>query len=271
MSSKVFYKFRPPNEFAIALLDKHEIKFSFAEEYNDPFDSKLILNVDSNTESILQRLEETPIPESKKQTVRRGIISGEVTTDELLRLACAAAKRTIMSSCFAGSPHNLLLWSHYADSHRGICIGLRDCSSTDIAGMKFDVEDCCTDPSDPHALGLFPVHKVNYSDAGIVEWSAFDDDIQIFIDAHRNKAECWKYEDEYRLIVPRGAFKSQVLRFDPRFLAEVYFGCCVDSDFRSRIQQVIRVRYLDMGIRVSVFQMVPSKKQFVLEKEELAI
>jgi hypothetical protein len=53
MSSKVFYKFRPANEFAIALLEKQEMKFSYAEEYNDPFDSKLIMNVDSSTDSIL--------------------------------------------------------------------------------------------------------------------------------------------------------------------------------------------------------------------------
>lgn len=271
MASKVFYKYRPADKFAIALLEDQEIKFSYAEEYNDPFDSKLIINVDSTTDSVLQCLERSPIPEQNKKHIRERIRRGEITGDEYLQLAYKAAERTIMSSCFSGNPDSLLLWSHYADSHKGICVGIRDCSSTEISAMKFDVEGCCTSPDDPHYSGLFPVYEVNYSDDGIVEWNAFDDDIKIFIDAHRNKAKCWKYEDEYRIIVPKNSFKSQILPFDPRFLVEVYFGCCIDSYFRSKAIEIIKERYMEKGIMVRVFQMVRSKTLFDLEKQEVVI
>jgi Protein of unknown function (DUF2971) len=271
MDSKVFYKYRPANDFTIALLEKQEMKFSLSEEYSDPFDSKLIINVDSDTDLILQRLEDTPIDESKKQSLRKRIKSGEITNSEYLQVAYKAAERTIMSSCFAGSPDNLLLWSHYADKHKGLCVGIRDCSSTDISAMKFDVEGYCTSLNDPHFSGLFPVYKINYSDDGIVEWKLFNDDIKTFIDAHRNKANCWKYEDEYRVIVPQGSFTSQILPFDNRFLVEVYFGCCIDSSFRSKAIEIIKARYLKKGIMVRVFQMVRSKKLFVLEKKEISI
>jgi hypothetical protein len=137
--------------------------------------------------------------------------------------------------------------------------------------MKFNVEGCCTDTEEPLSSGLFPVYKVNYSDSGIVEWKPFEDDTQIFIDAHRNKAKCWEYEEEYRLIVPRGAFASRILRFDPRFLVEVYLGCCIESDFRTKVKRILKVEYLAKGIGVKVFQMVCSKKRFALEKEELEV
>jgi hypothetical protein len=271
MDSKVFYKYRPADDFTIALLEKQEIKFSLAEEYNDPFDSKLIINVDSGTDRILQRLEDTPIDESKKQNIRKRIKSGEINNDEYMKAAYQAAKGTIMSSCFAGNPENILLWSHYADSHKGICVGIRDCSSTDIPAMKFDVKSCCTDPNGPHADGLFLVYKVNYSDSGIVEWNLFNNDIKVFIDAHRNKAKCWEYEDEYRLIIPRGSFKTNILPFDSRFVVEIYLGCCIEAGYRKKVEQIIKANYLDMGIAVKVFKMVPSKKRFVLEKEAMII
>jgi hypothetical protein len=137
--------------------------------------------------------------------------------------------------------------------------------------MKFEVKSCCTAPNGPHADGLFPVDKVNYSDSGVVEFNLFNNDIKVFIDAHRNKAKCWEYEDEYRLIIPRGLFKTNILPFDPRFVVEICLGCCIEADYCKKVQQIIKANYLDMGIAVKVFKMVPSKKRFVLEKEAMVI
>lgn len=274
MSSRIFYKYRPADDNTIALLEKQEMKFSYAEEYNDPFDSKLIFNVDSSIESILRHLEKTPIDESTKQLLRTRIRNGEITKDEYAGVAYEAAKRTIMSSCFSGiSPDtskSLLLWSHYADSHKGVCIGIRDCSSTDIAALKFNVEDTCSDLSSIYADGLFPIYKVSYSESDIVEWKPFDQDIRIFIDAHRNKAKCWEYEDEYRLIVPRGEFESQILHFDSRFLVEVHLGCLIENAYRNKVKKVL-MAYVNKGIEVELFQMTRSQKRFALEKEKVAI
>jgi hypothetical protein len=275
MASKVFYKYRPADEFAIVLLDDQQIKFSYAEEYNDPFDSKMIINldldVDNSRDYILQQLERAQISEQGKINLRKQIKNNEITNSEFLQVAYKSAGRTIMSSCFAGNHDNLLLWSHYADKHKGLCVGIRDCSSTDISAMKFDVEGYCTCPNDSLSGGLFPVYKINYSDDCIVEWKLFNDDFKPFIDAHRNKANCWKYEDEYRVIVPQGSFTSQILPFDNRFLVEVYFGCCIDNSFRSKAIEIIKARYLKKDIMVRVFQMVRSKKLFVLEKKEISI
>lgn len=274
MSSRIFFKYRPPNENTIALLEKQEMKFSSAEEYNDPFDSKLIVSVDSSIEGILRRLDNTPLDEGKKQIVRARIRNGEITNDKYGRSAQEVVDRTVMSSCFSGirpdTPKSLLLWSHYADSHKGLCIGLRDCSSTEIAVLKFNVAGSCSDPSSSFAEGLFPVYKVIYSESGIAEWRPFEDDIRVFINAHRNKAQCWEYEDEYRLIIPRAKFRSQILHFDPHSLVEVYLGCRIDSNYRNRVRRVLKV-YWDGGIEVKLFQMIRSEKRFALEKAELEV
>ena len=91
------------------------------------------------------------------------------------------------------------------------------------------------------------------------------------MDAHRNKAKCWEYEDEYRLIVAAKAFRSKILCFDPRYLVEVYLGCCIEADFRTKVLQVLKANYLTKSVDVKIFEMVRSKKRFALEKKELAI
>ena len=273
MYQKVFYKYRKADDFTIALLEKQEIKFSCAEEYSDPFDSKLIVNIDidNDIDSILRRLEKTTIDEGEKQVLRERIRRGEFSNNQFVKTASIVAERIIMSSCFAGNFKDLLLWSHYADSHKGICIGLRNCSSTDIAAMKFNVKDCCLDSNSTYSDGLFIVHKVNYSNSDIGEWNPFVENIQVFIDAHRNKAKCWKYEDEYRLIVVAKEFNSNILCFDPYYLVEVYLGCCIKYDFREKVLQVLKANYLNKGIDVKVFEMFRSKTRFALEKKELVI
>ena len=271
MCKKVFYKYRPASEFTIALLEKQEMKFSYAHEYNDPFDSKLSINMNNDLDGFLRKLEESSLDEVNKRIVRNKIINGEFTNDQLVSMASEIAKHTIMSSCFAGNPKNLLLWSHYADSHKGICIGIRNCSSTKIAAIKFNVKECCVDTNDLLSDGLFIVHKVKYSDSDIVEWNPIADPFKLFMDAHKNKAKCWEYENEHRLLVPAKAFNTTALRFDPRFLVEVYLGCCIEADFRTKVLQALKKNYLSKGIKVKIFEMIRSQKRFALEKKELVI
>lgn len=265
---RVFYKYRPANSYTISMLRNREIKFSYAEEYNDPFDSKVVINLEDDIDSVLRKLEDTPLDPAVKHNVRTRLLNGEISLEEITRVAYKAAKRTIISSCFSTQFDNLLLWSHYAESHKGVCVGIRSCSNTHIPGLKFDTGYTYSS-QEPLLSGLFPLYKVNYSDSGIVEWELFKDDIKIFMNAHTNKAKCWEYEDEYRLLVPYSEFNSTIFYFDPRFLVEVYLGCSIEPDFQMEVQQAIRECYLKKGIDVKVFKMVSSKKHFELEKLEL--
>lgn len=82
---------------------------------------------------------------------------------------------------FTSSPDNILLWSHYADSHKGLCI-------------EFDA-------------GMLPIAsamKVHYQD----EYPSVDypmpNDARGFA-AVLTKARAWEYEDEFRLLLVSSA------------------------------------------------------------------
>ena len=250
------------------MLKNYEIWFSYGKDYNDPFDSKVAILPDNNIDSILSKLEATPLPPHVKDNVRTRLLNGEVSLEELTRVAYAAAERTIVSSCFSTKFDNILMWSHYAESHKGICVGIRSYSDTHIPGLKFDTGHTFS-RQEPLRSGLFPLYKVNYTDSGIVVWEVFKDDIQIFMNAHTTKSNCWEYEDEYRLLVPYSEFETQLLCFDPRFLVEVYLGCSIDTKFKKEVLQTIDECYAKKGIKVEVFEMATSKVHFKLDKLEL--
>ena len=105
--------------------------------------------------------------------------------------------------CFAQRDDCPLMWSHYGDQHRGICIGY----------------------SIP-ARARGEIHKVDYSGGRLIQASKVDAMLDEDQAAQREvdeavllrKAENWNYEQEWRLIGRRGLQNSQLE------LEEVIFG-----------------------------------------------
>lgn len=96
-----------------------------------------------------------------------------------------------------------LMWSHYGDQHKGVCIGysVPDSAAADL-------------------------HKITYGGSRLIEASAVaamlagDDDARRKVDEAvlTRKAIDWRYEREWRLVGPRGPQDS------PLELEEVVFG-----------------------------------------------
>ena len=86
---------------------------------------------------------------------------------------------------------NLLMWAHYADSHKGMCIGL----SPDFAAHKNDNTTGCT----------FTPVSVTYGDRRLaanksISAKRFANDL--YMSHTLNKSTCWEYEKEQRIILP---------------------------------------------------------------------
>lgn len=72
---------------------------------------------------------------------------------------------------------NMLLWSHYAKDHKGICIGFY--SNIDIFGVAL---------------------KVRYTEEFPVITPPFDSGETILEKSFLTKARCWEYEKEWRVV-----------------------------------------------------------------------
>lgn len=96
---------------------------------------------------------------------------------------------------FSETSRNLLMWAHYADEHRGMCIGFDPevLNSLD----KYEEDRSC--------LAYYPV-KVNY-DNQRVDINELPSELSLEMVAKKiltTKSDDWIYEKEHRCIVPIG-------------------------------------------------------------------
>lgn len=121
---------------------------------------------------------------------------------------------------FTTDAKNLLFWSHYGNSHRGLCI-------------EFDAT-------------IFPIsyaYKVQYKDEYPKINYPTPDDQRIFI-PFLTKAIEWEYENEYRILFipesldqPKNDGKSLLLNGNE--ITNIYFGACMDEKSKEEIKEMI--------------------------------
>ncbi|MBE9467228.1 MAG: DUF2971 domain-containing protein [Bacteroidetes bacterium] len=116
-------------------------------------------------------------------------------------------------SCFSEKGDDLLMWSHYSNSHKGVCFGF------DLDTFHLGLKTL----SHQHKI-LLPI---NYSEE-IIPLDFFQDELSPIINLLITKSVCWKYEKEIRLIVTNIDLKNkkkEFLGFDNTSISKIYLGC----------------------------------------------
>lgn len=141
------------------------------------------------------------------------------------------AKNTIL--------RNILMWSHYADEHKGICIKYKlkgNCINTD-----------CSDDVHPQAL----LHRINYKNVKLL--SVKNESIQIGM-AFAYKSLCWKYEKEARLISYDATKEGDRYKIPYRkgiSIEAIYFGLNCSEGDKAHIKELLadkNIKYYDMKL-----------------------
>jgi Protein of unknown function (DUF2971) len=273
---KTLYKYRAFSNLTLDALIDDQLFFADPRTFNDPLDSKPSLDTNIEADAladILARLVEQRVsaemsaaaktikyrgpktlshidansrrrakemiaevrydatnPEFEVEDPAR-FLFGQYVEDELLR----RYDKGIMS--LAGRSDCPLMWSHYGDQHKGVCIGY---SVPDNAAAN--------------------LHKITYGGSRLVEASTVADMLSGDDAARRKvdeavltrKATAWSYEREWRLVGPRG------LQNSPLELEEVVFGmrCSHSVKFavvKALSSRIRRVRFYEIQERCGRF------------------
>jgi hypothetical protein len=139
-----------------------------------------------------------------------------VTSPAFVRASLTEHLQRIGVLCLVDSHSNTLMWSHYADNHKGVCLEFDSTAGvTRPFGFSSNV---CYQAARP---GMIPTELHDY---GSFDWTA------TFI---RSKSTHWEYEREWRCLRQEG---PGLLRFDPSLLTGVYLGVRInEADARSVI------------------------------------
>lgn len=188
------YSFRSFNVYSFSDLINNEITVSPSKNMNDPFDS--IINLWGTKELL------------KKTCKEHKHIKNLSKSFDYFRI------RSFCNGNTTRALKNILMWSHYADNHRGYCIKYK----LSKYFIKQDEND-----SFEHMFLKPIIYRKDEDKVDISEMTTINTDL-----AFATKHESWGYENEVRLIVynpnKEDAFYGIPLDKDSCIEA-IYFGC----------------------------------------------
>lgn len=212
------YKYRSidPRGRTRHIFEKSELWFASPLSLNDPFECRFGIEFDGSTEArrryfhkmIRQRDER--ISRKQRDVLIEKAMSGfygpglkqHTIIDEETFVRDTLSKQSML--CLTEKPDDILMWSHYADSHRGICLEFS------VAGIP--------------RIGI--LRRVNYANRfPVVNMLKMPADVGFEI--LLTKAPQWTYEAEWRSVVRTTAHQHA---FEPEILSGVILGCQISSD-----------------------------------------
>lgn len=223
---KILYKYKPLNEYTDKLLFEGDLYFPSIGQLNDPFEGSIPYILDPKeltTEKIFQYMYELArrsnptwsdeqVYKFVTKEVEKDLLHNEKHIEQQNKENREEVERLFGILSLTNQRNNFLMWSHYADSHKGICIG-------------FDVEKIFN-------VVLGSLGEVIYSkDLPIKHLNS--DVTEFMQNLLLTKSKVWEYENEYRLIKMNGARKTYSIPFDS--ILEITFGCKVSLEEKERI------------------------------------
>lgn len=248
---KFLYKYCRLNEDTKTWIQRifthNEIYFASPMQFNDPFDCKVQASFDATDddwEDYLNGVLKDRHPEWEyderqafvDQLMRGGWREDPGTKQKIINEVQQAVNKCGVF-CLSEVRDNILMWSHYADGHRGF-------------GLQFHI-----DPK--HSSLGRSLHKVEYTSTypqiNVVKAPGTQTGMILL-----TKSDFWKYEKEWRIIDDNG---PGIRVFPAEMLTGVIFGCEMPHESR----QLIREWAKDRKVRLNFYQTTKKEKEFGLE------
>lgn len=265
------YKFRSfsgeARRWVSETIEQHKIYFSRPAQLNDPFDMQPVFRVagEPNDPEVRDRI----IRDSRrlmKESKKRIPLDRQIRELQALRvkdLAVMAREvthhiRTHLEQRFgvyslSASGTHPLLWAHYADHHRGVCLHFDSETGNSPFALARRVLYQEQRPSIPIPL------EAQERDL-IVDWSGL------------TKAAWWSYEMEYRLFLSDGdppnwiqLIAGQIGQFEARFLTGLTLGIRTSEVDRKELTALARAHAPPLEIH----QVIESDDAFAVRVERL--
>ena len=247
-----FYKYRSLASDAIGWVERivlgNEIYFAPASTFNDPFDSRPVFSLDAaparHRQDFLRmsRKFEPNLTDEQREIQADRAMADALSPENID--ATAGAIQTIHNQfirqkvgvfCISKKRDDILMWSHYADSHRGIC-------------LEFD------------GMSKLMAHaqRVSYSKDRIPINPYEDSQLTMVDKALLTKSEHWFYEEEWRLI--RCKDGPGIVKFRPHNLTGIIVGALASHSTLETVRSWVRNR----STPVNLYRASVSNKKFEL-------
>jgi hypothetical protein len=239
------YKYKPCNiQHLRSFIVDSLLYLSARSELNDPFDVKSVLHFTKETlhpPSYYKQLsKDQGLTHSKRKEIKNRLSSPEKIKNAIQSHLYKAIEGTGFHS-FTKRHRDLLMWSHYADGHRGVCM---------VFSTAHDIDTFINALPVSYQQSL-PVIEYSQNIGGDLVKKAF-----------LTKAKPWKYEDERRIFCPKLAKKF--LYFDPASLVGLIFGANISTENEAAIRGLVDERVAKGLPTLKIYRAFQSENEYRL-------
>lgn len=242
------YKYESFNSQSLSNLKNQKIYFSKPKGFNDPFDCSIrceFEDITSNDLVLMHKHFLDKCPNQAQYISKYGEFPNEkfsVFIKKIIDTVFEEAQKRLLNqrgiSCFSEKNDEILMWSHYADSHKGFC-------------LEFDTKAPLFDKA----------AKVDYRDEfPIIDQVALllDEDLDQILKMATTKHTNWRYEEEWRTIYEE---PDTLYGYEGNTLTGVYFGA--EMDFAHK--EIIALILQDQNPNVKFHEGKKSNRMFLIE------
>lgn len=265
---KRLFKFRDDSERTLELLRTREAFFPFPSQINDPFDCKFPVSFDCTEYQIFSWIAKLPIADPQKQVMFDSYKKGQLDNEAILDWYRKDQSRISTIYCLSEVNDNQLMWSHYSNGHKGICVGFETHVFAKSLCLRFD-DPLLRRMGDLYLDGYIPTFKVTYLSNRPAPYNVFTGNYEDIKPHITSKSDIWCYEKERRIAASYLQLQTQKLRFDRSSIKDVYFGASSSERFISDVLNILKKEYWTKGHDVRVYRMKCSDREYKLEVVDL--
>jgi len=251
-NKRLLYKYQSYNQYLFNLLINCEFWMSPPDKLNDPFEGDFRVKEIKKfqNEPTIKRLLEY----SKKNLLDELVFAENlkeaqndinVLSNFLYEYVNSQIRSKYGITCFSRNRSSVRMWSHYADSHKGVCLIFDEDKLISDINMKIYSSKLM----DVHYSQSLPfIDIINHdSDQDNYEYIGISNDNSFLF----NKQKSWKYENEVRLVIDSNfeTFPDRRMKFSKDSLVGIILGARIQNDNKTALDRLFENKDLYNGIK----------------------
>lgn len=236
------------SEWIQRIFADNEIYFASPEQFNDPFDCRVHASFDATEEDweeylgVMMKDKHPELDYEVRSAFVRQLINSGWREDPGAKQKIVSYVQEAVNKlgvfCLSEVRDDILMWSHYADSHRGFC-------------LQFNIKTTYY----PYGELLFKVkYSSSYPQINILR--DYEDQTKKVL---LTKSDLWKYEKEWRIFDPDNG--PGIRAYPAEMLTGVIFGCDMSHENRQLIREWAKGR----EIPLKFYQTIIKEAEFGIE------
>jgi hypothetical protein len=268
----MIYKYKRLYNDKTKKLDKHtlnmlingELHFTRPNEFNDPYDSIMQLDMEYLKQDIITYCQRNGI--NKIDKYLKLFLNKDVTTNEFPEKTIKNFVEKFSVFCATKTHNNILMWSHYGDHHKGVCIGIKTYENNNRTSILVK-DNQFNSINNPDKYTFYPFNPVIYSENRAKKFNIFvknDTPPEFLFTKHID----WSYEQEVRAVLDTENVISkktkQNIYLEDDQIAEVIFGSKVPEYIKTKT-----IKKLKDKKNITFNEMILSNDSYKLKTVEL--